>query len=132
MNRFALPLAFALLLSATGSAASPNPKDLAIRPAEHARALQPRPATRQRGFDERENAQDDLSKMGRLAFPALLEGLNSNPSPEVRSRCMSLITKASQADLQARLATFLADADGKYEHDMPAWNEFKSWPGRTP
>ena len=131
MKRFALPFTLALLMSATGSAASPNPKDLVIPAAEQSRA---RELVQQLGsevFDERENAQDDLSKMGRLAFPALLDGLNTNPSPEVRFRCQSLITKASQADLQARLATFLADVDGKYEHDMPGWNQFKKLAGAS-
>ncbi|MFO0804219.1 MAG: hypothetical protein U0791_13990 [Gemmataceae bacterium] len=127
MKRLALLVAFAC--SSTAAAESPNPKDLAIPPAELSRAKLLVGQLASELFAEREEAQDELDKMGRLAFPALLEGLNTNPSPEVRHRCQSLVAKAAHADLQARLATFLADTEGKYEHDMPGWNQFKKLAG---
>lgn len=131
MRRLALPLIFTLLLASTGSGASPDPKDLAIPPAELSRAKLLVAQLASEVYDEREEAQDELAKMGRLAFPALLEGLNTNPSPEVRFRCQSLVPKAAHLDLQARLETFLADVDGKFQHDMPGWNEFRKLAGGT-
>lgn len=131
MRRRALPLALTLLLASTGYGSSPDPKDLAIPPVELSRAKLLVSQLASEVFEEREDAQDELAKMGRLAFPALLEGLNANPSPEVRFRCQSIIPKAAHADLQARLATFLADVDGKFEHDMPGWNEFRKLAGSS-
>jgi hypothetical protein len=64
--------------------------------------------------------------MGRLARPALLEAVNADPNPEVRSRCSALLPKATAQELKARLDTFLADADGRYEHDLPGWNQFRA------
>lgn len=130
MNRLTLAAAL-LLLPAFSFGASPDPKDLAISPTELSRARELVSKLASEVFEEREDAQEDLAKMGRLAMPALLEGLNSNPSPEVRFRCQSLIPKASQEDLQVRLATFLADTEGKYQHDLAGWNEFRKIAGGT-
>jgi hypothetical protein len=130
MKRFALLL---LLVAAPSARAnSPDPKSLAIPPAEQSRAKSLVEQLGSELFAEREEALDELDKMGRLAFPALLEGLNTNPSPEVRSRCQTLVSKAAHADMQARLATFLADVEGKFEHDLPGWNQFKKLTGSTP
>ena len=108
-----------------GFAASPNPKDLAVPPAELARA---RELVRKLGSDEfatRDEAQSELAKMGRLAKPALAEAVNTDPDPEVRFRCRMLLPRAEAADLQARLEVFLADEKGKYEHDLPGWKAFR-------
>ena len=103
MIRLAL-LGFAIALAAgVGVAVSPNPKDLAIPSAEMSRARDLVNKLASEAFDEREEAQEILAKMGRLALPALADGIKGNPSPEVRFRCQSLIPKAVQEDLQARL-----------------------------
>ncbi|HXD87847.1 MAG TPA: hypothetical protein VN641_15240 [Urbifossiella sp.] len=117
--------------ASAASPASPNPKDLAIPPGELSRAAKLVALLGSEDFDEREDAQENLAKMGRLARPALLKGLNSDPSPEVRFRCQSLIRRAAHEELQARLATFLADVDAKYEHDLAGWNEFKKVAGNS-
>ena len=131
MIRLAL-LGFAIALAAgVGVAASPNPKDLAIPSAEMSRARDLVNKLASEAFDEREEAQEILAKMGRLALPALADGIKGNPSPEVRFRCQSLIPKAVQEDLQARLATFIADSDGKFEHDLAGWNEFNKIAGAS-
>lgn len=129
MKRFALLLLLVAAPASRGS--SPDPKSLAIPPAEQSRAKSLVEQLGSELFSEREEALDELDKMGRLAFPALLEGLNTNPSPEVRSRCQTLVSKAAHADLQARLATFLADSESKFEHDLPGWNHFKKLAGTT-
>jgi hypothetical protein len=131
MHRLALSFAAALAVLAPAPAASPNPKDLAIPPAELARAKELVKKLASEEFEEREEAQETLEKMGRLAMPALLEGLNTNPSPEVRSRCLALVPKAAQEDLNARLETFLADTEGKYDHDLGGWNEFRKIAGNS-
>ena len=127
MRTLALPLLLVFAIPAVGS--SPDPKRLAVPPED---MLKAQDLVRQLGSDDfptRESAHDRLAKMGRLAKPALSSALASNPDPEVRSRCRELMPKAAAADLKARLATFLADTDGKFEHDLPGWNEFKTVAG---
>jgi hypothetical protein len=124
-----LGIIVALVAVTPAAAVSPDPKDLAVPPAEVAKARTLVGKLASEDFDVREDAQDGLAKMGRLALPALLGGVRSHPSPEVRFRCQSLLPKASALDLQARLDTFLADTDGKFEHDLPGWNEFRKLSG---
>ena len=76
-------------------------------------------------YREREEAHAELAKMGRLARPAPLEAAASDPDPEVRFRCSRLLPKAGADDLKARLDTFLADTEGKYEHDLPGLKQFR-------
>lgn len=126
MLRTAVVLLLTLVFASTAFAASPDPKSLAIPPEQLSRA---RELVRQLGSDqyiERERAENDLAEMGRLARPVLLEAVNSDPNPEVRSRCSVLLPKATAQDLKARLDVFLADTEGKYEHDLPGWNQFRS------
>jgi len=118
-----------LLVGAGGNpvvAASPDPKSLVVPPADIAKA---RDLVEKLGNDEfavREDAERELARMGRLARVALLEAATNDPSTEVRSRCLTLLPKATSLELKARLETFLADADGKYEHDLPGWDGFRS------
>lgn len=129
MIRPGLALAFVLATLGSLSAASPDPKDLAIPPAELARA---RDLVHRLGSDDfrtREAAQAELAKMGRLALPALAEANTTDPSPEVRARAARLLPRAEADELKARVDTFLADADAKYEHDLPAWRAFRETVG---
>lgn len=117
-----------LLLALPGSvwAASPNPADLVPAPEVQVKC---RALVRQLGsddFEEREDAQKQLAALGRLARPALLDGAAESDDPEVRSRCGQLLPKATELDFQAKLDTFLADADGKYDHDLPGWRAFRA------
>jgi hypothetical protein len=117
-------------LSAFG--ASPDPKDLAVPPQELSKA---RELVRQLGSDvyrEREDAQAELAKMGRLAKQALVEGATTDPDPEIRLRSGRLLPKANADDLKARIDTFLADTEGKYEHDLPGLKAFRKHLGATP
>lgn len=126
-------LALSLLLASSALAveSSPDPKRLAIPAADTLKAQE---LVRQLGSDDfvdREAAHERLSKMGRLAKPTLSNAVATNPDPEVRSRCRELLPKAAAEDMKARLDTFLADADGKFEHDLPGWNEFRAVAGST-
>ena len=111
--------------------ASPNPKDLEISPAEVSKA---RELVRRMGsevYREREEAQAELAKMGRVARQALVEGATSDADPEIRSRCTRLVPKATADDLKARIETFLADSEGKYDHDLPGLKAFRKALGTT-
>ncbi len=80
-------------------------------------------------YSEREKATRDLAKMGRMALPALQEALGTNLEPEVAMRAEGLLPKAEAEDMRARVACFLADAGGKYQHTLPGWEKFKAVAG---
>lgn len=109
--------------------ASPDPKDLAIPPHELSKARELVKRLGSEVYREREEAHAELDKMGRLARPVLLEGATSDPDPEVRYRCSRLLPKAGADDLKARLDTFLADTESKYEHDLPGLKQFRKQVG---
>jgi len=126
MHRFGLGLACLLGTVGWSNAASPDPDDLAI-PAEV--QVKSRALVRQLGsedYPEREDAQKQLADLGRLARPAILTGATTDPDPEIRLRCSQLLPSANALDLKARIETFLADTNGDYEHDLPAWKVFRS------
>src|SRR6185312_14436091 len=107
-------------------AASPDPRTLDVPAAELSKA---RELVRQLASDvykEREQAQANLAKMGRLARTALSEALAKDPNPEVRARAGRLLPRAESLDLQARIDTFLADTESKFHHDMPSWDLFRA------
>ncbi len=119
-----------LILAATAApAASPDPKSLEI-PAGKLTAA--RELVRQLGndsFRDRDTASRKLSEMGREALPALLEAVRETLDSEVRMRCEFLLPKAESEDMRAKVEVFLADTDGKYEHDLPGWAKFKEITG---
>ncbi len=84
-----------------------------------------------RDYDAREDATRRLKDLGRLALPALQDGFDHSPSPEAAERCDQLIPRARNLDVRARLDCFVADAAGKYQHDLPGGVEFFAVTGRT-
>lgn len=116
----------AVMAASPESKASPDPRTLVIPSTDRSRAHELVQQLGSEEFAAREEAEQALAAMGRLARPALLEGASSDPSPEVRARCESLLPRASALDMKARLEVFLADAEGKYEHDLPGWNQFRA------
>lgn len=124
MTRFVMGLLVSGLCAASGFGATPDPKDLAIPPHELSKA---RELVRKLGselYRDREEAHADLVKMGRLARPVLLEAATSDPDPEIRFRTSRLLSKAGAEELAARLDTFLADKEGKFQHDLPGLKQF--------
>lgn len=122
----ALAVLIGLAVPATAAPPSPDPKSLAVPPEELSKA---RELVRKLGsevFVEREDAERDLAAMGRAARPALLDGVSVDPDPEIRARCRTLLPKATAAEMKVRLETFLADTEGKYEHDLPGWNKLRT------
>ena len=124
----AVPLLLSLssLAPAAAPDVSPDPKSLAVPDEALSKARELVQQLGSEQFHEREQAERDLEKMGRTARAALLEGVNNDSSPEVRSRCHALLPRATALEMKARLDTFLADEDGKYDNDLPGWNEFRS------
>lgn len=123
-------LTFAILVGlavpATAAPPSPDPKSLEISQEELSKA---RELVRKLGsetFLDREDAERDLAAMGRTARVALLDGANTDPDPEVRARSRALVSRAISLEMKARLDTFLADTDGKYEHELPGWTRLRS------
>ena len=72
-------------------------------------------------FRAREQASNELVRMGSAVEPILREGLDF-PDPEVRFRCRHLLPLAMSYDLERRLQAFL----GKDDKSAPAgWPRFK-------
>jgi hypothetical protein len=128
MSRF-LAILVGGLFAASASGASPDPKDLTIPPEELSKARELVHKLGSEVFRDREDANAELLKMGRKARQALLEAASSDPDPEVRFRCSRLLPHAGADDLKARLDTFLADADGKFDHDLPGLKQFRKLVG---
>ncbi len=74
----------------------------------------------------REKASADLTAMGREALPALLTAAKGKPSAEVTKRLSAAVAVARSADFEARYPLFLADKEGKYEHDFLGWTELRA------
>jgi hypothetical protein len=133
MNRLGLGIgllaAVAVAVAGSAGAASPDPRDLAIPAADLEKARVLVRALGSEAFRDRERAERELAGMGRLARPVLAEAAGIDPSPEVRARAARLLPRAEAADLQARIDTFLADADGKYDHDLPGLALFRRHAG---
>jgi hypothetical protein len=127
----AFAVVFGLLAPAKAAPPSPakvdpDPKSLQVTADELSKA---RELVQKLGSDEfldRENAERDLAAMGRLARVALLDGVNLDPDPEIRARCRSLLPKANVEEMNARLDAFMADAEGKFEHDLPGWHKLRA------
>lgn len=104
----------------------PDPKSLAVPGDQLSKARDLVQKLGSEVFADREDAERTLAAMGRLARPALLDGVSTDPDPEIRSRCRGLLPKAEAEEMTARLAAFTADTEGKYEHDLPGWHKLRA------
>ena len=130
-RRLAAALAIATAAALPGEAASPDPATLRLTPEETARA---RSLVRKLGseiFQERDAATRELAAMGRRALAALDEA-RGDPDPEVSARVGQLRPRATLDEMAARVASFLADGEGRFEHDIPAWPRFRAALGDDP
>jgi ketosteroid isomerase-like protein len=112
------------------ASANPDPKSLDV-PEDILK--QSRDLAKQLGntlYRERELASRELAKLGRFAVPALLEAIG-NDNPEVVERAEGLLPKAQAQDMKARVACFLADTEGKFEHTLAGWAKFRATTGNT-
>ena len=109
---------------------SPDPRTLIISDADHARAER---LVEQLGsvlYQTRNAATLELRAMGRLALPSL-EAARHSDNPEVRLRVNLMLPKIRRADYEAKLRTFLADIQGKYDHQLPGWDKFQTIVGNN-
>lgn len=112
-------------------AADPNPASLVVPDDTDAKARELVKAMGDEHFATREEAFRDLRELGRLALPAVRDGMETSPVPEVARRCELLYPRAFALDTRARVECFSADADGKFKHDLPGADEFFAITGRT-
>lgn len=80
-------------------------------------------------FAVREESAKKLLEMGRTSIAALRDGAKSDDE-EIRSRCVSLIAKVKAAEWKRRADAYVADVDGKQQHDLPLLAEFENAVGR--
>ncbi|HVK16734.1 MAG TPA: hypothetical protein VM533_07275 [Fimbriiglobus sp.] len=121
-------LAGGVASAAAPSQPSPDPATLAVAPEQVAKA---RGLVKQLGsaaYRDRDRAARELADMGRAALPAL-DASRHDPDPEVRMRVVALLPRAEADELRARIDTFLADADARYSHDLPAFHRFRAIAG---
>jgi len=81
-------------------------------------------------FDTREEATQELERLGRKAVKALQEGTKSDDM-EVARRCDELLQRANRSDLEAALDAFLENKDEKALLKVPAWAKFQKTVGDT-
>jgi hypothetical protein len=82
-------------------------------------------------YAERDSASRELAALGRLALGVIERVLAETDDAEVRSRCEALRPAMAAADLKAKLAAFVADADGKFDHKLPGWDKFHAITSNT-
>ncbi len=80
-------------------------------------------------FAAREQAAEQLRKLGKAAATALQAGLK-HPDTEVRERCRALLEEIGGDDREERVKAFLADTDDK--QPLPGWQRFVEAAGKTP
>jgi hypothetical protein len=102
----------------------PNPKSLVIPAVTQETATKLVAQLGNRSYPMRQEALTELRELGRLALPAIEDGITNSTVPEVTLWCEQLLPQAQSQDLKARVECFLADKDGKYKHDLPGANEF--------
>lgn len=115
-------ISFAIVLLLTSTLLA-NP----TTPADPARELVKRLAAPD--YHEREQASRELLALGRKAYPALEDGTRAD-DPEVRARCRRLLPMILDLELKARLEAFIADPDGKGQHELPGWARWQTLLGR--
>jgi hypothetical protein len=109
----------------------PNPASLTVPADDDAVARKLVAALGDEYFNAREEAARDLREMGRMALPAIRDGLENSTVPEVVRRCELLYPRAFALETRARVDCFVADTAGKYKHDLPGADEFFAITGRT-
>ena len=117
MRPFLLLLCWVTLLSLADPAVPTE-----LKPADPAKALVQ--ALGDVSFSAREEAAKKILALGPAAKAALQEGLQSTDL-EIQSRCELLLVTVLEQDFKVRLNAFLADKEGKAEHDLPGWKRYR-------
>lgn len=119
-----LPLLAVVFSAATVAAAESASRD-------SAEAVKIAALVRQLGdtsFEVRENAHQELEKLGKLAQKALQEGAK-DADLEIRSRSKRLLERVNRTDVEVAIDTYLADKDTNLILKLPAWERYKKYAG---
>lgn len=108
---------------------SPDPKSLEVPADLQKKAQELTAKLGSKVYSEREQATRELGKMGRMALPALYEAIGTATEMEVAQRAEGLLPKAEAEDMKAKVACFLSDTEGKFNHTLPGWEKFKAVAG---
>ena len=81
-------------------------------------------------FRLREQAHRELLAIGLPARTALARGLR-NPDLEIRLRARRLLAQVVEEEFEGRLAAFIADVNGKKDHQLPGWKRYRDSVGNT-
>ena len=79
-------------------------------------------------FTIREKAARALATKGLHARKELKAAL-LNPDLEIRMRAHRILLQSLQTEFAAKIAAFIADVEGKQEHDLPGWKQFQQSAG---
>ena len=112
-------VAFAVAAPLAASDRDPNPKSLIVPVDIDRKAKELIRSLSDASYSQREQAHRELKELGRLALPAIQEGLATNTSPEVQLRCELLQPRALGEDIKARVECFLADSKSEFDHKLP-------------
>jgi hypothetical protein len=107
------------------ASASPDPKSLAVPENLLAKAKELVKQLGSASYRERENASREITRLGRAAYTPLKAASNEETNPEIRLRVDILLPRIEAAEMEARVACFMKDLEGKFDHDLPGWNKFR-------
>ncbi|MFP6620003.1 MAG: hypothetical protein VB877_11700 [Pirellulaceae bacterium] len=82
-------------------------------------------------FTKRQQAQQELLKLGPLAQQALQRGLGHS-DPEVRRSCRRLLADVLEGKYQRELQAFIEDPASKAGQMLPGWKRFQERAGNDP
>ena len=114
---------FCLLLS-TGWAVDPPPAPVGPSNKEKAEINRLIHDLANSDFEVRDAAFQRLSKWEGKAYRQLHIAEATSLDAETRHRCGLLLPAARAADMNTRIAAFLADTKGEYSHELPGLNKF--------
>ena len=114
-----------LLMVAPGSITAADPPTPASREVTTGQLIEQLGHT---SFAIREKAARTLASRGIQAQKELKQAL-LNPDLEIRMRAHRILLKSLQSEFAAKIAAFISDVDGKQEHDLPGWKQFRETMG---
>lgn len=74
-------------------------------------------------FHDREKATLAILKQG-IEAKGVLQEFQADADLEIRKRVVALLKRIDAADLDRRLAAFVADVKGEHDHHLPGWKAF--------
>ncbi len=79
-------------------------------------------------YERREEAEQQLVQTGTAALASLRAALE-NDDPEIRRRARRILGRLLEGEQQRQLKAFIADKEGKGEHDLAGWRRYREMVG---